>query len=134
MAADRSKMRHAHTFVAFLINQRHARYTRLIAGKPDAHFIEETAVDFVDDLQMPRQQPLEHRQSPCFQGLGQQRVVSVTESLHGDSPGRIPIQLPLVHQKAHQLRYTNGWMGIVQLYGEALGKTLHRHVSKIEDA
>ncbi len=60
-------------------------------------------VDFVDDLQVARQNMLEHADRPALQGLGQEGVVGVGEGLGADLPGFVPAQMLQVHQDAHQL-------------------------------
>ena len=76
--------------LAGLVDQRHPRHARLVAGIALPHLVQEAAVDLVDDLQVARQQAPEQRQPPGLQRLGQQRVVGVGEGAPGDVPGLRP--------------------------------------------
>ena len=126
VAADRGQMRHADVAFAAFVNQRQPRHAGVVAGKPDAHFVQETAVDFVNDFQMPRQQRAEERHRPLFQRLGQQRVVGVGKGVARDVPGGVPVQRVLVHQQAHQLGDGQRRMRVVELHGPFLVELLQR--------
>ena len=90
VAADGREVRHAHVLVAGLVDQRHPRDARVVAGIALPHLVEEAAVDLVDDLEVARQQAPEQRQRPGLERLGQQRVVGVGERALRDVPGLVP--------------------------------------------
>ena len=50
MAANRGKISHANISFAAFINQRHPRNTRWVVAKFQAHLIQETTIDFVNNL------------------------------------------------------------------------------------
>ncbi len=56
-----------------LMRRRRSRVERIAARR----LPHKPGVDFVDDLQVARQQPLQHADGPFLQGLGQDRVVGV---------------------------------------------------------
>ncbi len=65
VAADAGEVRHAHVLLAGLVDQRQPADALFVAGERHAHLVEEARVDLVDDLQVPRQQSLEHAQRPA---------------------------------------------------------------------
>ena len=80
VAAHRGEMGHADALLAGLADERHACRAGLVAREALAHLVEEARVDLVDDLEVSRQQVVEHRQRPRLERLGQQRVVGVPEA------------------------------------------------------
>jgi hypothetical protein len=101
-----------------LVDDRHAAHAIEIARVPVPHVVQETVVDLIDDLQMPRQQPLEERERPRFQRFRHERVVGVREDALRDGPRTIPAEVVKVHQQSHQLGDGDGRVGIVQLNGD----------------
>ena len=69
MTSDDRQIGHTHVLFAVFINDRHARDFSLITRKLEANLVEKTAIDFVDDLEMARQDGSKQRQRPFFQGL-----------------------------------------------------------------
>ena len=96
--ADDGEVRHADLLRLALLDEAHARDASVIAGETGAHVVEEAAVDFVDDLELPRQHHLEPRQRPLLQRFGQQRVVRVGERALREIPGLVPSELRLVEE------------------------------------
>ena len=78
----------------------HRHFTR----EAPFHFGGDSAIDLLNDLQMPRQHSLEHLHRPSLERFRQQRVVRVRARLHRDRPRVLPRQRLIVHQRAHQLR------------------------------
>ena len=66
-----------------------------VAGPVYVHGFEEAAIDFVDDLQMPRQQLFELGDRPGFQCFRHEGVIGVAESVGGDRPGLAAHQRPV---------------------------------------
>ncbi len=62
VASHAREVRHAHIARSALVDQRHARDPLVISEEAQPYFVQETRVDFVHDLQMPRQDLAEHRQ------------------------------------------------------------------------
>ena len=74
-------------------------------------------VDQVNDLQVTRENPLQHGHRPPLQGLREHRVIRVGEGLDGDVPGLVPGEPLDVHKDPQQLRDSHGGVSIVQLNG-----------------
>ena len=98
MATDGGQVCHPNTLGAVLADDRHPPNPVLIAGELRADFVEEPSVDFVDDLQVPRQELLEHLQRPGLQRLRQQRVVGIGQRRDCGRPGFVPAEFALVDQ------------------------------------
>ncbi len=78
-------------------------------------YLQVSRVDFVDDLQVAREDTLEHADWPALQGFRQESVVGVREGVGADIPCLVPAQLLHVHQETHQLRDGHGRVSVVQL-------------------
>ena len=74
-------------------------------------------VDQVNDLQVTRENPLQHGYRPPLQGLREHRVIRVGKGLDGDVPGLVPGEPLDVHKDPQQLRDSHGGVSIVQLNG-----------------
>ena len=74
-------------------------------------------VDQVNDLQVTRENTLQHGHRPSFQGLWEHRVIRVGKGLDGDVPGLVPREPLDVHKDPQQLRDSHGGVSIVQLNG-----------------
>ncbi len=131
VAADRGEIRHAHALAALLADQGHASHPRLVAREARMHFIQEPAIDLVDDLEVTRQKLAEHRQGPGLQSLRQQGVVGVAQRRHGDCPRVIPLELPLVYQEPHQLGDRDRRMRVVELQCPLFGERLNGAVGNV---
>src|SRR5262252_9600032 len=90
MAPDGSEVRHPHSFIPALVDQRHPGDARFVARIALAHFSEEAAVYLVNDLEQTRQHTAEQRQPPGFEGLRQERVISKSARAPRDIPGLLP--------------------------------------------
>ena len=88
---------------------------RVVVGAASLRQLQEAGVDLVDDLHVPRQQPLEQRHRPALQRFRQQRVVGVGDRVRGDLPRRPPRHAVQVDQNAHQLRHGDRGMRVVEL-------------------
>ena len=119
VAADRGEMGHAHESAVVVVDERKPLYARFIAGESEAHAVEVTAVDFVDDLEMTGEQSGEEAARPLLQCLREQGVVGIGEAMPGDVPGHVPLEGVLIDEEAHQLRDGDGGVGVVHLNGEA---------------
>ena len=73
-------------------------------------------IDAVDDVEMPRQQPLEQFDRPGLERFRQQRVVGVGQRRDRDLPGFIPAEIVQVDQDAHQFGDGETRMGVVELH------------------
>ena len=116
MAADRGKISHPNVLSSGLVDQGHARDPRNVIRVLQADPVQEAAVDFVDNFQMPGQEASKQADRPLFQGFRKQRMVSVSESLLCYLPGSVPVHPILIHEQTHELGNRNGRVGIIQLY------------------
>src|SRR5262249_51776235 len=117
MAPYPGQMRHADESLAVLLDQRDAPNPPLITGKTLDHGTEESAVDFIDDFEMPGQQTAEETERPFLQRFRQQRMVGIPQSCLGDAPRRVPWNLVFVNQQPHQFGDAYGRMRVVHLHG-----------------
>src|SRR6516225_2605168 len=115
MATHAREMRHTYVFVFGFLYQRESAKKLIGVRKAQPEIVEEAAIDLVDDLEMPRQQPSKQWQRPSFQRLGKERMVRVSAGLLRDSPGLIPLHCVLVHEEPHQFGDGDGRMHVVQL-------------------
>ena len=106
---------------AFL-NERHPHNAVVVARIARGDFAQEAAVDFVDDLQVARQNALEEFNGPALQRLGHEGVVGVAEGAQDNAPCVVPLQMLLIQQQAHQLGSGEGGVGIVELDGHLVGE------------
>src|SRR5262245_30085930 len=103
MRANDSEIGHTNVLGRAFLDQAHPGGTIPVVRKTSFDLIEQVSIDFEDDLQMTRQEPLEPGHWPFLQRLRQQRVIRVCKSLASEVPGLIPAKLRLVQQYAHQL-------------------------------
>ena len=120
--ADNRQIGHAHFFIRPGLDQAHPPRQRLVARIAAPHLGEETPVDFVNDIQVPRQHLQEIPHRPAFQRLRQQRVVRVGQRPLRQVPRHIPAKLRLVEQDAHQLRHRQRRVRVVQLNRRLVGQ------------
>ena len=118
VASEHRDVAHSHLGEARLFEQADAREQRGVARPPLGHLLQQPAVELVDELEVPRQKPLDQRHRPPLQGLGGERVIGVAEGGSGDLPGVDPGDLLLVDEKAHQLDDGQGRVRIVELDGD----------------
>ena len=118
MAAHDGEVGHAHLPRRPFLDERHSPRALAVARPHGGHVLEEPAIDFENDLQVPRHDTLQQRDWPLFERLRQQRVVGICHARLGDPPGRVPCQVALVDEKTHQFSHGEGGMGIVQMNGD----------------
>ena len=121
-AADDAEVGHPHRLLRLLLDDAHPLEPVEVAGEPGRHLAQEAAVDFVDDLQVPRQEPLEHADRPALQRLGQQRVVGVAGGVDGQLPGLAPLDVLAVEEDPHQLGHDQRRMRVVHLDEDLVGE------------
>jgi len=68
---DNREVRHPNLVFRALLDQAEALDAPLVARIPAPGVVQETPVDLVDDLQMPRQHLLKIVERPFFEGFGQ---------------------------------------------------------------
>ncbi|MNM91888.1 hypothetical protein D3C81_1041990 [compost metagenome] len=120
--AEEGQVAHAHLPALVFLDQRDRTQQAEIVDVLGPQPVDMERVDQIDDLHVPGQQALHQRHRPAFQRFGQQRVVGVRQHGHGELPGLLPLQVPLIQQQAHQLGDGDGRMGVVELDGRLVGK------------
>jgi len=131
MAADTGQVRHPHIASAAFIDEGHPGHPGIIPWVPGLDFIEKAPVDFIDDFKVPGQQSGEEIHRPLLEGLREQGVIGVGEGGAGDFPRCIPVHFVFVDQEPHQLSDTQGWVGVVELDGEAPGESAQVAVDQL---
>src|SRR5262249_11203596 len=116
------KVSHPHAPSRPLLYQADALNARIVPGISAPHIVEKAAIDFVNDLQLARDEHFEQWDGPLLQGFGQQRVVGVSKRLLGDTPGFITSQASLIEQDSHELCDGKRRVSVVHLNGDTLGK------------
>ena len=98
------------------------RHAAVVCGVARADLVQETTVDLVDDLEVPRQQAPKSSTVHFSERLGQQRVVGVGERCARDLPRLVPVEPVDVDQQAHQLRHRHRRVGVVELHRVLVGE------------
>jgi hypothetical protein len=120
--ADDAEVSHVDSFLAVLLDQRHAAQPVHVTGELLLDLLQEQVVDVVDDLHVPGKDVLQHGARPALKRLRQHRVVCVGARALGDVPGLVPRQTLHVHKDAHQLGHRQRGMRVVQLDGHLVGQ------------
>ena len=115
-------MAHPHPAAEQLVDHRHVGEVRVAVLRPGAQALQHVLVDLVDDLEVPRQQPLDEPDRPALERLGHQRVVGVVDGAAGDRPGLLPGVPVLVDEEPHQLRHRDRRVGVVELDRRLVGQ------------
>ena len=115
---------HADHLAAAFLDEAHAGETGVVAGPLHADHAQEAGVDFVNDLEVTRQELFEQADGPLFEGFGHQGVVRVGERLGDDFPGVVPFHVFEVEEDAHHFGDGDCRVRIVQLDGDLLGEEL----------
>src|SRR5215475_13071243 len=93
MGAHDSKIGHADSALWVFLDQADSLGTSLISGEAQSNFVEQSSIDFVNNLQLPRQEHFEPRNRPLFECLGEQGMVGIGQSLSRQVPGLIPSEM-----------------------------------------
>src|SRR5262249_36634834 len=101
MGAGNSKVGHANFALGTLLDQTDALNPSLVSGKSASDLINQTTIDFVDDLQVTRQHSFKPDHGPFLKSFGQERVISVRQSPVSNVPSLIPSETPLIEQNPH---------------------------------
>ena len=112
-----------HLAVAFF-DEAHAGEAGVVARPLHGDHAQEAGVDFVDNLQVTRQELFEQADRPLFKSFGHQGVVRVGERLGHDFPGFVPFQVLDVEEDAHHFGDGDGRVRIVELDGDLFGEYL----------
>src|SRR5215472_12926512 len=116
MRSDDGQMRHAYLALASLFHQADAFNTSFITRKAMPDFINQTAVNLVNNLELPGKKDFKPSDRPLLEGFRQERVIGIGQRLLGKVPRMIPTELRFVQQNSHEFRDRHGGMSIVELY------------------
>src|SRR4051794_8825415 len=120
MASYRREVSHSYEFIAAFVDDRKAGNPVVVVGILTTRFVKESAINLVDDFQVPGQNARKEWQGPLLQCLRQQSMVCICKSLCRNTPCRIPVHAMDVDKQPHQLSYSDRRMCIVQLDCEIL--------------
>src|SRR4051812_35972826 len=95
---DNRQIGHSNLAPGVLLHQAHSLNAPVISRKTVADLMEQPAIYFVDDLQMPGKYNFEPRERPLFQCLGQQCMIRVRKGVFGNRPSLVPTKTCLVEQ------------------------------------
>ena len=84
--------------------------------------LDQAAVDLHTDGVDPRKLLAEQIDVPALQRLTHDGVVGIGQDVAGDLPRLVPAEIVLVDQQAHQLRYAERRMGVVDVDGQLVGQ------------
>src|SRR4029453_17765012 len=115
-------MSHPDLLWASFFYEAHSRHPTVVAREARTHRLQEAPVDFVDDLQLSRQEHFEPRQWPLLERLRQQRVIRVGQRARREIPCFVPPELRFVQENPHQLGYCERGMRVVELYRDLVRK------------
>jgi hypothetical protein len=115
VGTDDCQVGHANLLFGPVLDKAHALNTALIAWKLSANIAQETAIDFINDLELPGQHVFKPGYRPPLESFRQQGMIRVRQCVLCDAPGFVPSKLLLVNQDSHQLRNGQSRMSIVHL-------------------
>src|SRR5438045_6079641 len=113
MTPDCREVSHSNRPRGTFIDERQAREPPLVSRKFFPHVDKETAVYFVNNLEVARKEGSEEIDAPFLQRLGQESVIGVGKGGAGYIPSCVPFELILIHQQSHQLRDGNRRVRVV---------------------
>src|SRR6478752_8443465 len=114
MRANDGKVCHPNLAFGSLLDQTDPLHPSLVSRKTFSDFINQAAIDFVDDLQMTRQHDLKPTERPFFKSLREQRMIRVGQSPLGKIPSLVPAEMRFIEQNPHQLWHRHRRMRIVE--------------------
>ena len=114
-AGHKAHVGHADVALAVLVDERHSLQALDVAGIHRGNLLEETPVDFVDDLQVAREDALHHRDGPLFERLGEDGVVGVADGARREIPRLVPLHALLIDEDAHELGDDERGVGFVEM-------------------
>ena len=106
---------HADHLAAAFFDKAHAGETSVVARPLHGNHAEETCVDFVNDLEVTRQELFEQADRPLFKSFRHERVVRISERVCHDVPSFVPFEVFDVEEDAHHFGDRNCRVRIVQL-------------------
>ena len=98
-----AQVRHTHIPLAVLVDERHTLKTLYVSWILRGNLLQEATVDFIDNLQMARQQLLHHRHWPLLKRLRKNGMVGVASRAPRQIPSLVPSKSFVVDQDTHQL-------------------------------
>src|SRR5436305_9058778 len=132
VGTDNSQIGHPNLAPSALVHQAHSLKASIISWKTLTNLMEQPAIHFIDNLQMPWKYDFEPRERPVFQRFGQQRVIGVCKGILCDRPSLVPSKTRLIKQNAHQLRDGPSRVSVIQVKRCLLRKSIPIRVAATE--
>ena len=129
MRPNHAQIRHPYLLAIALLHTRQRTQFVHVVRVLVPHHLQEKMVHFVDQLQVPREQPLDQRNVPLFERFREHGVVGVGEHLVDDVEGTLVLQSLLVNHHSQQLHNGQRGMRVVQLDGHHGRQLLPRPLS-----
>src|SRR5215813_1367789 len=104
MRANDREVGHPDLALCTLFHEAYALNPSLISGEPFSNFINQAAINFVDDLEMTREHSLKPDERPLLQSFGEPRMICIGQGPLGEVPSLVPTEMCFVEQNPHQLR------------------------------
>ena len=115
VAGGKAEVRHADLVVR---DDGHVVDLAPVVRVDGAQVLDEAAVDLLTDGVDARQLLPEQVDVPALKRLAHNGVVRVGQRAAGDVPRLVPAEVVLINEQAHQLRHTQGRMGVVDVDGD----------------
>ena len=115
VAGGKAEIRHADLVVR---DDGHVVDLAPVVRVDGAQVLDEAAVDLLTDGVDARQLLTEQIDVPALKRLAHNGVVRIGQRAAGDVPRLVPAEVVLIDEQAHQLRHTQGRMGVVDVDGD----------------
>src|SRR5215471_721024 len=115
MRSDNGEVCHANLSRRRLFYQTDALNSLAVSWETNSYFVEQAAVNLVNNLKLPRKHRLEPCDGPLLECLRKQCVIRIRQCLSCQIPGHVPSQVRIIQKNAHQFGYCHRRVGVVQL-------------------
>ena len=105
VTSDNRQVGHADVFMIAFFDNRHTLHTVEIPRPHRLYLAQKAVIDFIDQLQMPRQDVFKQRQGPLFERLWEEGMIGVGQGRLRNSPGFVPGHVVDINQQPHQFRH-----------------------------
>src|SRR5262249_19882903 len=96
MRAYDGQVGHANFALVAFLNEAGVGDASRVPWEPCADNLEQTLIDFIDDLEVPRQKSFEPTDRPFLECFGEERMVGVSQCFFGQMPGLVPTEVGFV--------------------------------------
>src|ERR1700746_1861823 len=120
--ANNSEIGHSNLARRHFFHQADAFNATFVSWETDAHFVEKSAVDLVNDFQLPRKHQFKPSHRPFFKRFRQKSMVPVRQGLLREIPCLVPGKMSIVQQDAHQFSDRHRRMRVIELNRRFVGQ------------